>query len=225
VLAKVSKPRNHEGPDLTYGGLNPYHSWEQIAAYFDGDGSVSVRVRRFTLAFSLEFSESYLPQLSQTRDFLASEGIKTLPITTQRRMRSRTTNYVLRITTQREVLLLCKKMLPYSYKKDWDLQTVRDYLQDRITGDEALQRLNLSVASGRREGIIRGFSKPFRKSEGIHISALIGGRRSSAKRVKLSKEQVEALRKVHDETGRSFAELSRMFKVSTDVVRTALGRK
>jgi len=184
-----------------------------------------VRVRRFTLTFSLEFSESYLPQLVQIRDFLTSEGIKSPPITTQRRMRNRATNYVLKIYTQREVLLLCKKMLPYSYKKDWDLKTVMDYLQDRIAGDEALRRLNLSIESGRREGLIRESSMPFRKSEGIHIAALIGGRRSSAKRVRLSKEQVETLQKVREETGRSFAELSRMFKVSVDVVRSALGRK
>ena len=52
----------------------------RIAAYFDGDGSVSIRVRKFTLTFSLEFSESYLPQLVQVRAFLTAEGISTRPI-------------------------------------------------------------------------------------------------------------------------------------------------
>lgn len=218
------KPRSHEGPDLTFGGLNPYSSWKQAAAYFDGDGSVSVRARRFTLAFSLEFSESYLPQLLQIGDFLKSEGTEIPTISTQRRMRGRATNCVLKIYAQKEVPLLCKRMLPYSYKKDWDLAAM-DYLQDRITGNEALQRLNLSVESGRREGLVRSLSMPFRKSEGIQISALIGGRRSSAKRARLNKEQIETLRKVCEDIGGSFAELSRMFKVSTDVVRAALGRK
>ena len=223
--AKFTKPRNHEGPDLTFGGLNPYGSWKQVAAYFDGDGSVSIRVRTFTLTFSLEFSESYLPQLAQIREFLAAEGISTRPIKTQRRMSGQATNYALTVYTQREVLLVCKRMLPYAFKKEWDLHTAIDYLEDRITGDEALRRLNVSIESGRREGLFRTVSMPFTKSEGIKISALIGGRRSSARRAKLNQKQVELLRSIRGKSGETYAQLARLFGVSSDVVRTALGKK
>jgi DNA-binding CsgD family transcriptional regulator len=221
---KSTRPRIHDGPDITHGGSNPYSSWGQVAAYFDGDGSVSTRVRTFTLTFSLEFAESYLPQLLQIRDFLSSERIYTRPIKIQRRS-EHITNYVLTVYTQQEVLLVCKKMLPFVFKKEWDLQTTVDYLEDRITGDEAIRRLNLSIESGRREGLVRKTSIPFRKTEGINMAALIGGRRSSASRAKLSKEQVEALRHIREKSGKSYAELARMFKVSLDVVRVALGRK
>jgi hypothetical protein len=159
---------------LTCGGSNPYASWKQVGAYFDGDGSLSTRIRAFTLTFSLEFSDSYLPQLVQLRDFLTAEGINTPPITTQRRRAARATNYVLKVFANREVLLVCKRMLPFTFKKEWDLQTAIDYLQDRITGNEALQRLNISIESGRREGLLRDLSLPFYKTEGIKISALIG---------------------------------------------------
>lgn len=222
---KLAKPRIHDGPDFTHGGLNPYGSWKQVAAYFDGDGSVSVRVRTFTLTFSLEFAESYLPQLVQIRDFLLAEGIHTRPIKTQRRRSGRATNYVINIDTFREVHLVCKRMLPFAFKKEWDLHTALDYLENRITGEEALRRLNVSIESGRREGLLRYISMPFTKSDGIRISAQIGGRRSSAKRAKLSHEQAELLRRLRDESGTSYAELARLFKVSSDVVRTALGKK
>ena len=223
--ASVAKPRNHNGPDLTCGGLNPYNSWKQIAAYFDGDGSVSTRVRVFTLSFSLEFSESYFPQLVQVRDFLTSEGIPTRTITTQRRRSGYSINYVLRVDTQREVLLVCKRLLPFSFKKNWDLQTTIDYLEDRITGEEAIRRFNVSIESGRREGLVRAVSMPFKKSEGIRMSALIGGRQSGTKRAKLNREQVELLRRHRDTSGETYAQLARLFGASSDVMRSALGRK
>jgi hypothetical protein len=221
---KSTRPRNHDGPDITKGGSNPYDSWRQVAAYFDGDGSVSIRVRTFTLTFSLEFAESYLPQLLQIRDFLSPERIHARPIKIQRRS-EHITNYALTVYSQREVLLVCKKILPFAFKKEWDIQTAIDYLGDRITGDEAIRRLNVSIESGRREGLVRKTCIPFRKSEGINMAAMIGGRRSGASRAKLSREQVEALRHIREKSGRSYAELARMFKVSSDVVRVALGRK
>jgi hypothetical protein len=225
VESKPGKPRDHTGPDLTYGGLDPYSSWKQVAAYFDGDGSVSTRIRAFTLTFSLEFSESYLPQLEQVRDFLALEGVSTPPIATQRRLSGRATNYVLKIHAVHEVRLICKRMLPFAFKKEWDLRTALDYLEERITGGEAVRRLNVSINSGRREGCLRNVKMPFTKAEGIRISAQIGGRRSSAKRARLSQDQVELLRRIREVSGKSYAELSRLFKVSSDVVRTALGKK
>jgi len=116
-------------------------------------------------------------------------------------------------------------MLPYAFKKEWDLYTAIDYLEDRITGDEAIRRLNVSIESGRREGLFRTVLMPFTKFEGIKISALIGGRRSSAKRAKLNQEQVELLRSLRGKSGEKYAQLARLFGVSSDVVRTALGKK
>jgi hypothetical protein len=210
--AKSTKPRNH-----------PYSSRKQAAAYFDGDGSVSTRVRTFTLTFSLEYAESYLSQLEQIREFLAG-GVSTRPIKTQRRMSGRATNYVLTVYTQREVGPVCKRMLPYAFKKEWDLHTAIAYLEDRITGDEALRRLNISIETGRRE-VLRTVSMPFTKSEGINTSALIGGRRSSAMRAKPKSEKVELPRSLRDKSGETYAQLARLFGVSSDVVKTALGKK
>ena len=204
--------------------MNPYGSWGQVAGYFDGDGSVSVRVRTLSITFSLEFSESYLPRLTQVRDFLTAEGISTRPIRVQRGS-GRASNYTLTVYTQREVLIVCKKMFPFTFKKEWDLLTAIEYLENRITGDEAIQRLNTSVTSGRREGLLRKSKMPFRKVEGVRLAALIGGRRSSAKRAKLSKKQLDVLRSIWEKTVQSYAGLARTFKVSSDVVRAALGRK
>jgi len=161
----------------------------------------------------------------QIREFLGADGVSPRPIKTQRRRSGRTTNYVLTVYAQREVLLVCKRVLPYSFKKEWDLRTAIEYLEDRITGNEALRRLNVSIKSGRREGLLRAASMQFRKNEGVKISALIGGRRSSAKRARLTQEQVKLLRSLRDESGESYAELGRLFGVSSDVVRVALGRK
>jgi hypothetical protein len=51
------------------------------SGYFDGDGTVTLRVQGFTLDFGLQFSDGYRAQLEQLRYFLSSEKVYTGEIT------------------------------------------------------------------------------------------------------------------------------------------------
>jgi len=42
-----------------------YRSWAQVAGYFDGDGCVLIRPRKYAIAFAIEWADTSLPQIKQ----------------------------------------------------------------------------------------------------------------------------------------------------------------
>jgi hypothetical protein len=53
-----------------------YISWAAIAGFFDGDGSLNVDSREYVLHWVISFSDNWLPQIEQVREFLVRQGIR-----------------------------------------------------------------------------------------------------------------------------------------------------
>jgi len=62
-------------------------------------------------------------------------------------------------------------MLPYCSKKAEDLKIAIDYLEGKITGNQAIARFNEEVKIGRGSGFIRTQNVPYKREEGIVFPA------------------------------------------------------
>jgi len=128
-----------------------YTSWTQTSGYFDGDGSAHVRLDSpVVLRFTLVWVDNSRDQLSQLRRFLLSVGIKVGGILNHGSGASG-----LQIASPKAVLAAATRMSPYCFKKYEELRIVIDYYENRITGTEAILRLNELVRQGIRLGKIR----------------------------------------------------------------------
>ncbi|HLQ06262.1 MAG TPA: hypothetical protein VK126_00740 [Nitrososphaerales archaeon] len=57
-----------------------YQSWEQVAGYFDGDGTIyfsDTTNQPYKLSLSLIFVDQSIDQIKNVRDFLRRRGIRT----------------------------------------------------------------------------------------------------------------------------------------------------
>lgn len=158
--------------DASGGG---YTLWAQVAGYFDGDGSVHLRTDSLVvLRFALVWVDNSFDQLLQLRSFLCSQGIGLGDVLRQGFGVSR-----LQIASPRFALLAAKQMIPFSFKKKEELRIVGDYYEDRITGTEAIGKINEAVRRGVRIGDIRPLSVLPRYKEGKRIVARARGIRAA----------------------------------------------
>ena len=192
-------------------GRSGYNNWNQTSGYFDGDGAVIPLIQYYNLLFHLTWSDTYLPQLEQLKTFLESEGFHPAQIT------DGATAHFLPLYRQDEVLMAAKKMLPFAYKKWYDLQTLVAYLENRITGSEAMDRMNDSIKAGSRSAPIRYVHMPFLRNEGAYAGRVLGARRAAESRKALNHEQIQEIIKCR-QAGMSVKELMIRFGVGKDVV-------
>lgn len=129
--------------------------------------------------------------------------------------------YFLPLNRQSDVLAVARKMIPLVYKKRYDLETAVDYLENRITGSEAIERLNESVKAGRRSARIRYVHMPFFRKEGANTGRVLGARRAAKTRIKLSDEEKKEVIKQR-EIGIPVSELSSSYGVSKDTIYQVL---
>jgi hypothetical protein len=192
-----------------------YVNWGQVAGNFDGDGSVIPVIEYYSLLFHLTWSDAYLPQVEQLKTFLEHEGFRPTKVV------SGSTVYFLPLNRQSDVLTAAKMMIPLVYKKRYDLETVVEYLENRITGSEAIERLNESVRAGRRSARIRYVHMPFLRNEGAYSGRVLGARRAARTRTALGDEEKQEIIK-QKETGISVKELVGRYGVSKDTIYKAL---
>lgn len=197
-------------------GRSVYNNWNQTSGYFDGDGAVIPLIQYYNLLFHLTWSDTYLPQLEQLKTFLVSEGFHPAQITDS------TAAYFLPLYRQDEVLTAAKMMLPFTYKKWYDLQTLVAYLENRITGSEAMDRMNDSIKAGSRSAPIRYVHMPFLRNEGAYAGRVLGARRAAESRKVLNHEQIQEMIKCR-QAGMSVKELLTRFGVGKDVVYRVIG--
>ena len=130
------------------GASKTYSTWEQLAGYFDGDGSVSVFIWKFVIAFYLDFADQYGEQLKQIVAFLRSQGISTGAA----RKMSNSAAYSLRIADQDSVMIVAEGISRFCHKKRAELETLLEYRKlDLITGSEVQSRFKHYVEIGMRE--------------------------------------------------------------------------
>jgi hypothetical protein len=151
----------------------PYKSWAQASGYFDGDGSVYVNTASdVVLQFALVWVDNFREQLGQLRDFMISWGIGIGDV-----LRRGDGSFTLQIASPRYVLLASKRLVPFCYKKRFELNLVIKYYEDKIMGTQTIEGFNTSVLRGVRVGKIRHLKIPQKYTEGKRLVAIRRGQR------------------------------------------------
>ncbi|HEV2121127.1 MAG TPA: LAGLIDADG family homing endonuclease [Candidatus Bathyarchaeia archaeon] len=199
--------------------VEPYSTWEQVAGYFDGDGSVSIFIGKFTIAFYLDWADQSKDQLVQVTEFLRRQGIHT----GDPRKMSNSAAYSLRIADQDSVVKVAELIAPYCHKKRKELLTLLEYRKhDLISATEVQRRFQRFVELGIRE---RHGRRPFRDmpwsySVGYHLSRKNIWLLSHRPRLILSEAQKREALQRHKVFGESISALSLFYGIS----RSAMGR-
>jgi ribosome-binding protein aMBF1 (putative translation factor) len=129
------------------------------------------------------------------------------------------------IRTVDDLLEVAKAMYPFCVKKANDLQIAIDYLEDKVTGDVAIERFNAEVKSGRRSGYIRQSSIPYTRSEGIRLWRLSNARRArAAYAVNVPEDVITKIKQDRNSDGMGYYRLAKKYGYSESVIRRILGR-
>lgn len=191
-----------------------YRGWPQVGGYFDGDGTVYVRVHPWALAFSLHWVENWKPQLVQLQEFLQSKGVQSL-------MFPRVGAWLLVVERREDVLKTARRIIPFCSKKRTELTTAVGYLQNRLTASQAIEVFNNEVKSGQRIGIVREANFPFTRAEGLalrnsHTASMLSS---------LTKDQVEEIKALRLQSKLSVEEIGRRYGVTASTIWRALRRR
>jgi hypothetical protein len=152
-----------------------YRAWTQVSGYFDGDGSVHLRTDSpVVLRFALVWVDNCYLQLLQLKTFLASRGIILGNV-----LQQGVGVFRLQISSPRFALFAAKQMSPFCFKKQPELTILREYYENKITGTEAISRINAVVIAGVRLGKIRPSVVLPEYAEGKHMVAKARGLKSS----------------------------------------------
>ena len=163
-----------------------YTSWAQTGGYFDGDGSVYLRIdSEFLLKFALVWVDNSRDQLLQLRRFLISNGVAAGNV-----LQHSTNVCRLQIGSPAAALLAAKQLVPYCFKKRQELQILVDYYENRITGSEGVSRINAMVRLNVRLGRVRTVPKMACYDEGKRESARARGRSAAKTRLAIKMRDV-----------------------------------
>ncbi len=202
-----------------------YETWQQLGGYFDGDGNVGVEVVKYVLRFKLRFSDTWRPQIAAIKSFLNSHEISTANIS-RVVSEGRRDSFKIDIGAIDSAHRAAKAMLPYCAKKAEDLKIMIDYLEGRISGNQAIARLNEEVRIGRRSGFIRSSSLPYSRLEGLLLAKHENACKArAANAVNVSPEVQEQIRSDHRELKLGYIRLGKKYGHSTSVIRRILGAR
>ena len=141
-----------------------YRSWEQVAGYFGGDGSVDFDPGKWVLHPRITFTDNYRPLLEMLKLFLAARGIRTWKTSFLRGA------WRFGVAQADSLVQLGTMMGSQCSKKKIEVKAMVDYLESTITGTEFVQALNESVKSGNRTGKIRVVDIPYTREQGQTLS-------------------------------------------------------
>jgi len=169
---------------------NGYKTWDQIAAYFDGDGCLSVRKVAvgipFTLGLTIDFIDQSRKQILMIESFLGSKGIST------GRPYCHGGAWRLSVGGIRDVKTVLQRMLPHLCKKGVEVAAALDYLRGISTGNEFQATLQQQVREGNREKVGRIVDLPWTRKEGLRRATKFSTS-LPRKRHKLSKSEEDSL--------------------------------
>jgi hypothetical protein len=198
----------------------PCLGWPQLAGYFDGDGSITIRKtsrgRPFTLDPALEFGDQSKRQIGMVREFLRSRGIKV------GRMSLRGAHWRIEVGTMEGATQTLREMLPFLYKKRNEAKATLDYLSDNMTANELQEILRAAVRRGDRERVGPFVDILWARSEGAkkawEYSALFLGRKPS-----LGLEDEREINR-QDKAGESQRAIAKSIGLARGVVRRTIYR-
>lgn len=188
-----------------------YSTWEQVAGYFDGDGTVSISITRFGFAIELVLVDNYKPLLEHIASFLLKKGFFSTFFFHKSNGRS---SWRLRVKRKEDVIGVLSSVLLHLDKKREETKAAIEYLTDRIDGVEFARRINNQVKIGERVGKrLLPEDLHFLKSEG----KALGQRRAAATRRsqgRVTPEVAERIVRDYRECGTSQRNLAKVYGVS-----------
>jgi len=199
-----------------------YTSWDQVTGYFDGDGSVGVEIVKFVLRLRIRYVDTWKQQAESIHSFLIRNGVKAASLTRDHK-RSGATAYRVEVRVADEILKVAKEMLPRCVKKAEDLQITIDYLENRITGDEAVARFNAEILIGRRKGHVRKSAIPHTRSRGLRLWKLTNARKARSAYAVDVPDDITSMIKEDRASGLGHYSLARKYSLSESVIRRILG--
>jgi hypothetical protein len=209
------KPAPHAG----------YTSWSVVAGFFDGDGNIEEVLGQFTINVRIGFTDNWDRQLLAVRSFLQLNGVRTGRLT-KKKTNQQLSAWQLRITNLDGTLRASKKFLQHSYKKKAELRALVDYLEDRITGDELVTRVNHEIEIGNKTGKLRTSKLPYTRSEGMSLRYKFSLERAhAASRIDICEDEQLAIRHEYNSCGLTLRELSESHGYSVSVIQRVLGKR
>jgi hypothetical protein len=208
--------------------VEPYKTWEQVAGYFDGDGTISISDisnQPYKLGISLIFTDASIEQITMLREFFVSRGYQT-----SRVLKSSTSAWMLAIGRYEVVISVLKSMLPHLYKKSIEAKAAIDYYEGRLTGNAFLEIFKVEVESGRRERHPHRVvvDVPYTYFEGTRL--MNEGRRSRLRdalgkyRAKVSQEDYAEIRRKYLVEGKRLRDLVLEYpQYARETIRRVLG--
>jgi hypothetical protein len=200
--------------------IGPYTDWPQLAGYFDGDGSISIRRtsrgRPFTLLPALEFGDMSRRQIRMVKEFLLSRGIRT------GKMTKRNGAWRVEVGTIEGVTRALTAMMPFLFKKKTEAGATLDYLTDKISGNELQRILRAAVRRGDRERVAPFIDLPWTRSAGAKKAVELSWKFAGGKPPLGPEGQLEIIRRFG--AGQSQRGIARSMGISRGMVRRAVSR-
>jgi len=192
-----------------------YSTWQQVAGYFDGDGSPKVHINVFTITVEVSWSDKDVEILEHLRAFLRIYGV--FGVLGKFRTGERL-YYELSVSEGNNALNAMEMMMPHLDKKWSQVRGAVDYLENRITGDEFIQILNEAVRTKKRSSDLVTRSMPYTKSQGKRMR----GDRPHLRL--LTRDQVVVIRHQKEVLGMSYSELGKIYGVHPSTIFLSLRR-
>ncbi len=197
-----------------------YTSWEQVSGYFDGDGTPALTITNFTIVPSLDWADSFRPQLEAVRSFLLGQELKP---TNSYPCGGPKPVWHLRLSVKGGLTKAAQAMLPHLVKKRAQIKAVIDYLQDGIYGETLVEIFNEATRLGTRSGFIRQVTMPF-----IHTAGILHARDIVHKGKRVSNILTEhVLGEIQERRnqGEILRDISMYYGVSRSAIRRAILRQ
>jgi len=207
-----------------------YISWEQVAGYFDGDGTIATSDLSnlpYKLSLSLAFVDQSREQIEMLKRFLEKSGVQSSNVLKT----SKGTAYMIAVSRFEGVLTMLHEMIPYLFKKSNEAQTAIDYYEGRTQGNELIRVFSAEVDAGRRErrGRKVRIEAPYTFAEGDRI--MNSNRRAKLRdafgryRAKVTPEDYAAITVEHFEKGMRLCDLVKAHpQYARETIRRILGK-
>ncbi|MDA4125756.1 MAG: hypothetical protein OK452_00925 [Thaumarchaeota archaeon] len=209
--------------------MNQYTSWRQVAGYFDGDGTIAtsdISNQPYKLSLSLIFTDQSLDQISNIRDFLYKNGIRTSNILKT----SKGTANIVVVSEFHSVKKALGRMLPFPCKKANEARSALAYYDGKITGNRLIAIFQEEVEAERRERRPRKvpINVSYTRIEGDRI--MKQARKDKLRdafgrfRAKVTPEDYENIRRKHFDQGKRLRDLVKEYpQYARETIRRVLG--
>lgn len=196
--------------------VTEYDSWEQVAGYFDADGTIVIfdlSYMPFKLCLYLSFVDQSIDQIRMIREFMLAMGIKTSKI-----LKSHKTDAWSVVISGFDSVKECLRcLIPHLGKKAIEAQAALDYYENRMTGNQLIAILENEVEAGRRERRKRkvAVDVPYAYAEGdakLKQLRIVRPRDNLGRyALKLTSEDAHRIREAHFKGKRTVRELMKDF--------------